>query len=77
MAFEYSGSKVNNVARVASDRLASAVVNCWRAVMEVGDCDSIRPWHEDKDKMALLVVELVHLAVRFLRECFLKIGEQK
>lgn len=45
--------------------------------MEVGDCDSIRPWHEDKDKMALLVVELVHLAVRFLRECFLKIGEQK
>lgn len=65
VAFEYSVSKVNIVARVASDRLASTVVNCWRAVMEVGDRDSIRPWHEDKDKMALVVVELVHLAVRF------------
>lgn len=29
------------------------------------DCDSNRPWHEDKDTMALLVVDLVHLAVRF------------
>lgn len=30
-----------------------------------GDCDCSRPWHEGKGKLALLVVELVHLAIGF------------
>lgn len=41
-----------------------------------GDCDSSRPWHEDKDRMTLLMLNWCIWLFAFLRECFPKIGEQ-